>query len=184
MTTSVHLPHFYFYVNIQQSPFPNNNIVYRTTPSSTTMADIFAKTDVTEHAVMVPGFTAQLFVNEKGMTCHVIGPFDEFYCCYCFKNIKMSSASKHQAKGDPKCCPKMRDGSCAVAFEPLHAAGTVVYPAGARILTPEEKAENAAYVIAAKKFSRNFRNKRLVVQMISCVLNLHIEKLILTQCVL
>jgi len=148
------------------------------------MADQFRKTDVASHVVMIPGFTAQLYVNEKGQTGHVVGPYDELICCFCWKPTKSTSIGKHQTFGDPKCCPKMRDGSCdPTVFKPLQARGTVVYPHAASRLTTEQKERNDETVNDMKTYGRNFRNQRLVQLPFSIIIS-HIDKCNLTPCVL
>ncbi len=123
------------------------------------MANPFAKTDVASYVVMTPGLTAQMYVNEWGRVGHVIGPFDEIICGYCFKPTKATTIGKHQTLGDAKCCPKMRDGSCDVTFKPAPIKGTVMYPHAAVHLTSDQKATNADTIVAMKSYNRNLRNQ-------------------------
>ena len=155
---SVLLPNF-FYVNVQHSSFSKNLVPSTTKPTSNTMANPFAKTDVKSHLIMEEGFTAQVAVDESGRTCHAIGPYDNIFCCFCWKLIKITSMGKHQDFSNPKCCPSMRNGSCVVSFKRGEPKGTMVYPSGARPLTTEEKERNQEIMSSLKSHGRMFRNK-------------------------
>ena len=150
---------FFFYPNVSHSPFSKNPVPSTTTPTSNTMANPLAKTDVTSHLIIENGFTAQVAVDESGRTCHAIGPYDLTFCNFCWKEIKITSLGKHLDFQNKKRCPCMRNGSCDTTFKPGEAKGTCVYPTGARPLTNEEKERNQETMSSLKSHGRMFRNK-------------------------